>query len=214
MKPRLSALLAALLTTASYTALASAGAEPLSKPEPRIETRTIIINGDGEVTERHLPGDHAMIAQAGPGQVHKTIELRTIGDKAGPMTLPDVDVLISNAMSEAFSNSASGLASFSRAPVKNAPYSAEVISEKIQNLPDGNQISRRTSTFAYRDSAGRTRQEMRNENGETRCIHINDAIEGVRYVLTPSSKSATKIALDKDFARRVEDIRARAKAAP
>lgn len=213
MKLRLNALFGALMATASGATLASAGAEPLSTLERRIETRTMFINADGNVAERHLRGDNEMIAQAVPGQVRKTIELRTIGDHAGHLALPDVDVLISNAMSEAFSNSASGLSSFSRTPVKNAPYSAEVISEKTQTLPDGNQISRRTSTLTYRDSAGRTRQEMRSDNGETRSIHINDSIEGVRYVLTPSTKSATRIALDKDFAKRIEDIRARTKAA-
>ena len=127
--------------------------------------------------------------------------------------MADVDVLISNAMSEAFSSSAAGITTFSRAPVKNAPYSAEVISEKIQFLPDGNQISHRTTSLAYRDSAGRTRQEARDDKGEVRTIQINDAVDGSRFVLSPSKKSATKIALDKDIAKRVDEIREKAKAA-
>ena len=38
--------------------------------------------------------------------------------------------------------------------VKNAPYSAQAVSERLQQLADGNQIERRTRTASYRDSAG------------------------------------------------------------
>ena len=101
------------------------------------------------------------VACALPERIVKDVQIHAFTDKGVHVPPPDIEALISNAMSEAFSNSASELASFPRNAVKNAPYSAEVISEKNQALPDGNLISRRASTLTYRDSAGRTRQETR-----------------------------------------------------
>ncbi|RZA35656.1 MAG: hypothetical protein EOP92_09460, partial [Lysobacteraceae bacterium] len=77
--------------------------------------------------------------------------------------------------------------------VKNAPYSAEMVSEHTQTLGDGNQIVRKTSSMSYRDSAGRTRTEVRNESGELVTVTIHDPVEGVRYVLRPQDKTAIKI---------------------
>lgn len=77
--------------------------------------------------------------------------------------------------------------------VRNAPYSAEMVSERIQTLGDGNQIVRKTSSMSYRDSAGRTRTEVRGENGEVRTVTIHDPVEGVRYILRPRDKSAIKV---------------------
>lgn len=77
--------------------------------------------------------------------------------------------------------------------VKNAPYSAEMVSERIQTLGDGNQIVRKTSSMSYRDSAGRTRTEVRGEDGEVRTVTIHDPVEGVRYILRPRDKSAIKV---------------------
>ncbi|MGI5010878.1 MAG: hypothetical protein ACRYGO_06650 [Janthinobacterium lividum] len=77
--------------------------------------------------------------------------------------------------------------------VKNAPYSAEMVSERIQTLGDGNQIVSKTTSASYRDSAGRTRTEVRGADGGVRTVTIHDPVEGVRYVLRPRDKSAMKI---------------------
>ncbi|WP_051933232.1 hypothetical protein [Massilia sp. BSC265] len=77
--------------------------------------------------------------------------------------------------------------------VKNAPYSAEMVSERTQTLGDGNQIVRKTSTMSYRDSAGRTRTEVRNEGGEVLTVMIHDPVEGVHYVLRTRDKTAIKM---------------------
>ena len=227
MKPNYKALLIALMSANSNFLIAGTSAAAIAVPEPRIETRTIIFDGEdsGGVVAPFVAATNAEAAET-PGRVYKDVRVVVTGDgtthvhSVPPIpplppipNLPDVDVLISNAMSEAFSSSAAGFTAFSRAPVKNAPYSAEVISEKIQFLPDGNQISHRTNSLAYRDSAGRTRQEARDDKGEVRTIQINDAVDGSRFVLSPSKKSATKIALDKDIAKRVDEIREKAKAA-
>lgn len=83
--------------------------------------------------------------------------------------------------------------------VKNAPYSAQAISEKIQSLPDGNQITSRNTAMVYRDSAGRTRREMSTEDGEVRTIMIRDA-DGSMYILRPADKTATRIAAPREMA--------------
>ncbi|MFD2365552.1 hypothetical protein [Pseudoduganella sp. GCM10020061] len=78
-----------------------------------------------------------------------------------------------------------------RGPVKNAPYSAEAVSERVQVLPDGNQIVKKHSTMSYRDSQGRTRQEIRGEDGDMRTILIQDG--PVTFVLNPEKKTGTRI---------------------
>ena len=78
--------------------------------------------------------------------------------------------------------------------IKNAPYSAEMVSERLQTLGDGNQIVNKTSAMSYRDSAGRTRTEVRNDEGEVRSVTIVDPVEGARYILRPRDKTAIRIA--------------------
>lgn len=92
--------------------------------------------------------------------------------------------------------------------VKNAPYSAEMVSERTQTLSDGNQIVRKTSSMSYRDSAGRTRTEVRGEDGELRLVTIHDPVEGVRYVLRPRDKTAIKVSAPSAAVR--EQVRAAA----
>jgi len=121
--------------------------------------------------------------------------------------MPDVNVIVSNAVSEAFSSGGMPMGK----SIKNAPYSAEVISEKIQTLPDGNQITHKTSTMSFRDSAGRTRQETRDSKGEVKSVRIYDAVDGNRYVLSPGRKIATRSGIDKDLQKRIDEIREKAK---
>ena len=92
--------------------------------------------------------------------------------------------------------------------IKNAPYSAEVISEQQHNLADGNQIVNKSTSMSYRDSAGRTRQELREASGNVRSITIQDAVEGVTYLLNPETKIATKIASPRFMARAGDKARA------
>ncbi len=127
----------------------------------------------------------------------------------------DIDVVVSSALSEAFSAIGAGGAggAIGARTMKNAPYSAEIINERIQTLPDGNQIVKRTTQLSYRDSAGRTRNEARGENGETRTITIFDAVDNTRLVLSPQSKTATKISFDRDFSKHIEAVREKTKAA-
>lgn len=85
--------------------------------------------------------------------------------------------------------------------VKNAPYSAETVSESMQRLADGNQIVTRSSAMQYRDGAGRTRTEVRGEDGKLRTITISDPVAGARWILNPERKSATRIGITSEQAR-------------
>src|SRR5262245_496179 len=85
--------------------------------------------------------------------------------------------------------------------VKDAPYSADAVTETIQTLGDGNRIVRNSSSKIYRDSAGRTRREQAMKvvgpwavSGEAPImITINDPVSGVFYNLNSSSKTAHKM---------------------
>lgn len=77
--------------------------------------------------------------------------------------------------------------------VKNAPYSAQAVSERIQQLADGNQIERRTRSASYRDSAGRTRLEVLSEEGEPRSVTISDPVANATWILNPRKRTATRL---------------------
>ena len=92
--------------------------------------------------------------------------------------------------------------SFGGKTVKNAPYSAEAVTETIQTLGDGNRIVNRISSLLYRDSEGRTRREQSLKglgmfatgSGEEpfKTIFINDPVAGVTYALDSRSHTAHK----------------------
>ena len=78
--------------------------------------------------------------------------------------------------------------------VKNAPYTAEAVTESIQVLPDGNRIVRKSTTLLARDGAGRTRQERK---GDGRAgVYIYDPMEGRSIVLNENTRTATRIPRD------------------
>jgi hypothetical protein len=78
-----------------------------------------------------------------------------------------------------------------RRAVTNAPYSAEAVNESIQLLPDGNRIVHRTTTRVYRDSAGRTRRETLDENGQVTLVTINDPAAGTAFVSDPRNNTVS-----------------------
>jgi len=95
--------------------------------------------------------------------------------------------------------------------VKGAPYSAEVVTEMNQALPDGNAITRKTSGRIYRDSEGRTRQETASD-GKQPSVHINDPVEGKRYI-AGEGKRVIEMSVPKaaDLAERERERAERAK---
>jgi hypothetical protein len=95
-----------------------------------------------------------------------------------------------------------------RKGIKGAPYSAEAINERVQNLADGNQISNKTSSMSYRNAAGSTRQEISDAKGELRTIVINNVTEGSIITLHPQDKTATRMVI-KEFEGMGEEARAK-----
>jgi hypothetical protein len=84
--------------------------------------------------------------------------------------------------------------------VKNAPYSADIVTETTQTLQDGNRIRRTTTVKTYRDSEGRTRSEqsLKTLNGLApnanlpEMVFINDPVAGANYALNPTARTANK----------------------
>lgn len=88
--------------------------------------------------------------------------------------------------------------------VKDAPYSADAVTETVQMLADGNRIARKNTSQVWRDSQGRTRREETLDgvgpwaSGQPhKMIFINDPVAGVNYVLNPQTKTAEKIEIGK-----------------
>jgi hypothetical protein len=84
--------------------------------------------------------------------------------------------------------------------VKNAPYSADAVSETVQTLPDGNRISHQNSSQLARDGQGRTmRREKLGAVGPVSAASpaeitfINDPVANVNWVLEGQTKTARKM---------------------
>lgn len=84
-------------------------------------------------------------------------------------------------------------------PVKNAPFSADAITETTQVLADGNRIVQRTTQRLYRDSDGRERREESvlavgalAQADAPRIIIISDPSANVSWNLTPATHIARK----------------------
>jgi len=73
--------------------------------------------------------------------------------------------------------------------LKGQPYSAEVVSQTIQTLADGNRIVQRTTGRVYRDSEGRVRREEDRASG-TPSISIVDPTAGLSFALDPANRIA------------------------
>ena len=85
--------------------------------------------------------------------------------------------------------------------VKRAPYSAKAVTETIQTLSDGNQITQRTEATVYRDSEGRTRREQTLETvgkwaasgAPPQIVMINDPVTGFSYTLNLNTRTAYEV---------------------
>jgi hypothetical protein len=73
--------------------------------------------------------------------------------------------------------------------VKGQPYSAEIASESVQTLADGNRIVQKTTGRVYRDGEGRVRREE-DRGSRTPSITISDAVAGQSYSLNAEQRIA------------------------
>jgi hypothetical protein len=86
--------------------------------------------------------------------------------------------------------------------VKNAPYSADVVTETSQTLADGNHVHQTSTAKVYRDSEGRVRTEqslgglaaLGLNSSQRQVVYINDPVAGVNYALNVNDKTASKTA--------------------
>jgi hypothetical protein len=84
-------------------------------------------------------------------------------------------------------------------PVTGAPYSAEISTDVVQQLADGNRIERHTTSSVARDGRGRVRREQQltaigpilpQVNG--RIVTIMDPVAGLSYSLDPARRVAMR----------------------
>src|SRR5204863_5236882 len=93
---------------------------------------------------------------------------------------------------------------FGEKAVKGSPFSAQVILESSQTLANGAHVSHKMSGSLYRDSEGRTRQELLRD-GAPEIVFINDSVAGVRYNLHMFQRTVTKVDVGQArLARRIE----------
>ncbi|MCX6631892.1 MAG: hypothetical protein NTW28_30150 [Candidatus Solibacter sp.] len=86
-----------------------------------------------------------------------------------------------------------------RAGVKNAPFSADVITESSHTLADGNHIRQTVTSKVYRDGEGRIRREqavklngLAPDANMQQMVFINDSVAGVSYSLNAKDRTGTK----------------------
>lgn len=88
--------------------------------------------------------------------------------------------------------------------IKNAPFSAEAVSESVQTLADGNRIVRSSTSKMYRNSEGRFRREVSGGVGGMLGTHysygqgisILDPVAGHRVMLDSLGKTARLLELN------------------
>jgi hypothetical protein len=88
------------------------------------------------------------------------------------------------------------------APVKDAPYSAQAVSETTQTLADGTRVSHSTYSRLYRDSEGRERCEE--TSGDFfKGIFISDPVEHASYALDLDRRIATRTVGQEEVAKEI-----------
>jgi len=92
-----------------------------------------------------------------------------------------------------------------RAGVKNAPFSADVITESSHTLADGNRIRQTVTSKVYRDSEGRIRREqavklngLAPDANMQQMVFINDPVAGVTYSLNAKERTGVKMVRNSD----------------
>ncbi len=93
------------------------------------------------------------------------------------------------------------IAASSGSTVKNAPFSADAVSESVQTLADGNRIVRSSSSKLFRNSEGRFRREMTSGSGGMlgslyaygQAVTLLDPVGGFRYAIDSNLKTARQV---------------------
>src|SRR5215813_5961103 len=95
---------------------------------------------------------------------------------------------------------------FGDSPVKGAAFSAQVVVENNQTLANGVHVAQKLDGALYRDSEGRTRQELPRAGGPE-LVLINDSSAGVLYHLNVLRHTAVKVSVDSQrLNREIEEM--------
>ena len=85
-------------------------------------------------------------------------------------------------------------------PVTGAPYTAEIVTDVVQTLADGNRIEHHTTSSVARDGQGRVRREQQLAaigplvpQAHGRIVTIMNPVDGVHYSLDPVRKVAMRL---------------------
>jgi hypothetical protein len=78
--------------------------------------------------------------------------------------------------------------------ITGAPFTALAVTQSVQTLPDGNQISRTTNAKIARDGEGRTRREQIAANGVS-VVFLEDPVSGNGYVIDSAKKSVRRFVI-------------------
>jgi TonB family protein len=132
------------------------------------------------------------------GAVSETVSVTASAPTSGGPRVPEVfDSGFANAAQQGGDSAFQFFSqemSFDNRLVKGAPFSADIVSETIQTLPDGNRIVQRSEGRIYRDSQGRTRSERTYQMGgsseQRQVITINDPVSSASYSLDPETRIA------------------------
>lgn len=89
-------------------------------------------------------------------------------------------------------------------PKTDAPYTADILTEVVQTLADGNRIEHRSTSSVARDSQGRVRREQQLAalgpilpQVDRRIITIMNPVDGLHYSLDPDRKAAMRSPMPK-----------------
>ena len=84
--------------------------------------------------------------------------------------------------------------------VAGAPYSAQIVTDSVQTLADGNRIVQHGTGSVARDSQGRERRQMplpslgaNGAGSPPQNVIISDPVAGVNYMLNPEDHTAAKL---------------------
>jgi hypothetical protein len=92
-----------------------------------------------------------------------------------------------------------GAVALPAATITGAPYSAQVVTEHVQILADGNRIVQTTTGSVARDSQGRVRRDealpalTANDADAPHLVLIEDPVAGVHWNLNAQNKTAVKM---------------------
>jgi TonB family protein len=151
---------------------------------------TMVANSLSAVTAQDRKGDGPSVAIKAEVAIASTIDTRV--QESINRVYADAAQQGGDSVFQFFSQELS----FDNLLVKGAPFSAEIVSETIQTLLDGNRIVQRSEGRIYRDGEGRTRSERTYQMGgsseQKQTITIYDPIANVNSILDPEARIARK----------------------